>query len=115
MERFSEEERLLGELSDRLRVAATDLPEALDKTLRELREAQKQTETSVETGATGKHGSPRKLARDPGIRVLSQKVQNLDRTALRQLADQLKNKLKSGVVVLGDAIQRQGESGCHGQ
>ncbi len=102
MERFSEEERLLGELSDRLRVAATDLPEALDKTLRELREAQKQTEILRLKLAQQESMEALENSREiQGIRVLSQKVQNLDRTALRQLADQLKNKLKSGVVVLG--------------
>jgi alanyl-tRNA synthetase len=38
-----------------------------------------------------------------GVNVLCQKVPNLDRAALRQLADQIKNQLESGVVVLGTA------------
>ena len=102
MERFSEEERLLGELSDRLRVAPADLPEAVDRTVRELKESQKQTETLRLKLAQQESIEALKDSREiQGIRVLSQKVQNLDRTALRQLADQLKNKLKSGVVVLG--------------
>ena len=102
MERFSEEERLLGELSDRLRVAPADLPEAVDRTVRELREAQKQTEALRLKLAQQESIEALEGSREiQGVRVLSQKVQDLDRNALRQLADQLKNKLKSGVVVLG--------------
>ena len=37
------------------------------------------------------------------VKVLTRKVENLDRSALRQLADQIKNRLESGVVVLGTA------------
>ncbi len=102
MERFSEEERLLHELSDRLRVAPADLPEAVDRTVRELREAQKQTKGLRLKLAQQESREAFEGSREiQGIRVLSQKVQDLDKNALRQLANQLKNKLKSGVVVLG--------------
>ncbi|HYV05363.1 MAG TPA: DHHA1 domain-containing protein, partial [Blastocatellia bacterium] len=38
-----------------------------------------------------------------GIRVLARRVSDLDANGLRQLADSLSQKLKSGVVVLGQA------------
>ena len=38
-----------------------------------------------------------------GIKVLSKRIKGLDKTGLRSLANQLKDKLKSGVVVLGTA------------
>ncbi len=39
-----------------------------------------------------------------GVKVLSQRVDNLERPQLRTLVDNLRNKLGSGVVVLGSAI-----------
>jgi alanyl-tRNA synthetase len=38
-----------------------------------------------------------------GVKVLAQRVDNLERTQLRMLVDQLRDKLGSGVVVLGSA------------
>jgi alanyl-tRNA synthetase len=39
-----------------------------------------------------------------GIKVLAQRVDNLERPQMRTLVDNLRNKLGSGVVVLGSAI-----------
>ena len=102
MARFSKDEQLLEELSDRLRAAPSDLPEAVDKMARELKEAQKEAETLRLKLAQQETTAALEGSREiQGVRILSQKVRNLDRNALRQLADELKNKLKSGVVVLG--------------
>jgi len=38
-----------------------------------------------------------------GIRIVARRVSNLDANGMRQLADSLSQKLKSGVVVLGQA------------
>jgi alanyl-tRNA synthetase len=38
-----------------------------------------------------------------GVKVLAQRVDNLDRAQLRTLVDQLRDKIGSGVVVLGSA------------
>ena len=42
-----------------------------------------------------------------GIKVLAHRVDNLERAQMRTLVDQLRDKLGSGVVVLGSATQRQ--------
>jgi alanyl-tRNA synthetase len=39
-----------------------------------------------------------------GVKVLAQRVDNLDRAQMRTLVDQLRDKIGSGVVVLGSAI-----------
>jgi alanyl-tRNA synthetase len=39
-----------------------------------------------------------------GVKVLAHRVDNLERTQMRTLVDQLRNKIGSGVVVLGSAI-----------
>ncbi len=38
-----------------------------------------------------------------GVKVLAQRVENLDRSQMRTLVDNLRNKIGSGVVVLGSA------------
>jgi alanyl-tRNA synthetase len=40
-----------------------------------------------------------------GVRVVARRVEGLDRSALRDLADTLKSKLKAGIVVLGAASE----------
>ena len=42
-----------------------------------------------------------------GVKVLAHRVDNLERAQMRTLVDQLRDKLGSGVVVLGSATQRQ--------
>jgi len=52
--------------------------------------------------ATAEAASAIDDARDVGgVKVLAQRVGNLDANGMRQLADQLAQKLRSGVVVLG--------------
>ncbi len=50
-----------------------------------------------------------------GIKVLAHRVDNLERAQMRTLVDQLRDKLGSGVVVLGSANKRQrrADSGRH--
>jgi len=45
-----------------------------------------------------------------GVKVLAQRVENLDRSQMRVLVDNLRQKLGSGVVVLGSAAG--GGLGC---
>ncbi|MBV9670346.1 MAG: alanine--tRNA ligase, partial [Acidobacteriales bacterium] len=40
-----------------------------------------------------------------GIKVLAQRVENLDRNQMRVLVDNLRNKIGSGVVILGSAME----------
>ena len=44
-----------------------------------------------------------------GIKVLAHRVDNLERAQMRTLVDNLRNKLGSGVVVLGSASESDGE------
>jgi alanyl-tRNA synthetase len=44
-----------------------------------------------------------------GIKVVAQRVDNIDRGQLRTLVDNLRNKLGSGVVVLGSIAEIDGE------
>ena len=51
--------------------------------------------------------SPSKVKEVHGVKVLAHRVDNLERAQMRTLIDQLRDKLGSGVVVLGSAIEWQ--------
>ncbi len=79
----------------RQRIAAQE--DELKKLRRELDEARMKSAASRVSGAADQ-------AIDvSGIKVLAQRVDNLDRGQMRTLVDNLRNKLGSGVVVLGGA------------
>jgi alanyl-tRNA synthetase len=79
----------------RQRLAAQE--DELKKLRRELDEARMKSAASRVSGATDQ------AVDVAGIKVLAQRVDNLDRGQMRMLVDNLRNKLGSGVVVLGGA------------
>ena len=79
----------------RTRLAAQD--EELKKLRRELDEAR------MKSAASSLSGAADQAVEVKGIKVLAQRVDSLDRGQMRTLVDNLRNKLGSGVVVLGSA------------
>ena len=102
--RFLDNETILDDLSRSLRVRREDLGEAVEKMALELKDASKQVEKLQLQLAQKDSGEALDNVRQVnGAKVLTREVAGLDRGALRQLADQMKNQLQSGVVVLGTA------------
>jgi alanyl-tRNA synthetase len=102
--RWQEDDALLTSLSDLLRSRRDAVPAAVERLASELKEAGKQIEQLRLRLAQAESGAALQEAREVGgVRVVAQRIDNVDRSALRNLADQFKNKLKSGVVVLGTA------------
>ncbi|HEX5233698.1 MAG TPA: alanine--tRNA ligase [Silvibacterium sp.] len=83
--------------ADALRARLSSQDEELKKLRRELDQARMKSAASAISSATD-HAVEVK-----GIRVLAQRVDALDRGQMRTLVDNLRNKLGSGVVVLGSA------------
>jgi alanyl-tRNA synthetase len=81
------------------------LPNAIEKLQEELKRMRRENDElkmKIATGAIGSSSSNGSEARDvKGVKVLAQEVENLDSNAVRQLSDNLLNKIKSGVVVIG--------------
>ena len=103
--RFLDDESLIARISGELKVQPSDLIPTLEKMSQELKTATKQVENLQLKLAQKESKNILDEAREiQGVRVLAQKVENLDRTRLRQLADELKNRLGSGIVVLGTPI-----------
>jgi alanyl-tRNA synthetase len=97
-------EQRLKEIGELVRTSADD---AVDK-LRKLLERQRELEKEIEKlrGEFGKNQIPDLLAKRQnidGINVLVTQVDGIDAKQLREIADQLKEKLGSGVIVLASA------------
>jgi alanyl-tRNA synthetase len=86
-----------GSPADALRQRLSSQEEELKKLRRELDEARMKSAASRVSGATDQ------AVEGAGFRVLAQRVDGLDRGQMRTLVDNLRNKLGSGVVVLGGA------------
>ena len=104
-ERFLESEGALDRLSADLRVGREGVEETVQRLSDQLRETQKKLEHMQFRLAREQTGDVLAEAREiSGVKVLVKRVEDLDRAGLRSLADELRNKLRSGVVVLGAPI-----------
>jgi alanyl-tRNA synthetase len=101
LNRYLEDDDALTRLSDLFRTRREDIVRGAEKALGDLKETQKQLEQTRLKLAQKESGGVAEARDIKGVRVLSQRIENVDRNALRTLADQLKNKLGAGVVVLG--------------
>jgi alanyl-tRNA synthetase len=85
-----------------LRVAEPELVESVEKLAAEHRSLEKEVERLKGKLAQSGVGDLAERARVvKGIKVIAAKVDNLDRAQMRAMADTLRNKLQSGVIVLG--------------
>ena len=104
-ERFREDERMIEKSLGFLKTQRDQLPNAIEKLQEELKRMRRENDElkmKIATGAIGSASSNGSEARDvKGVKVLAQEVENLDSNAVRQLSDNLLNKIKSGVVVIG--------------
>ena len=100
--RFLDDEVLLQTVSQRLRVGRDQVEPAVERLLADVKEANREIERLQLELARKDTADATDSAREIcGVNVVAQVVPNADRNTLRQLADQIQNKLKSGVVVLG--------------
>jgi len=95
-------DRYLRELAGKLRTAPEQVGERVDQLLQRSRELEKELDR-IQQKLASAHGSDLTAgARElDGFRVLAEEVDGMDANALRDTVDQLKNKLGSGVIVLG--------------
>ncbi|HEV2990164.1 MAG TPA: alanine--tRNA ligase [Candidatus Angelobacter sp.] len=83
---------------------AEALRQELEKKDAEIKKLQKELEQLRMKSAASTVSSAEDRVREiQGVKVLAQRVDNLDRNQMRTLVDNLRNKLGSGVVILGSA------------
>lgn len=104
LERIAAEETVLQSLSTRLQTKVEELPQRVDRLLQELKEVQKKLEVAKAKVAASQRDRLLQQARDiGGVTVLAAKVEDMDASDLRSLGDQLREKLGSGMIILGSA------------
>ncbi|MFN0102426.1 MAG: alanine--tRNA ligase [Bryobacteraceae bacterium] len=102
VERFQGTTAILNRVAQAIKVSESDLLEHVEKMLANQRNLEKQLEQLKNKIAQSQSGSFESQVREiKGVHVLSVLVEGLDRVQMRALADSLRNKWKSAVVVLG--------------
>jgi alanyl-tRNA synthetase len=102
--RFQVDEQVIEQLAERFKVPLRDIPAHVDKLQDQVRRYEREIEQLKLKMAQAESASAADSAREiAGVRVVARRVTNLDANGMRQLADSLSQKLKSGVVVLGQA------------
>ena len=101
---YQRAQQLLREISARMGVNEENLAAAIERTEQTQKQLEKQLEAMKRKGALSKLDDLAAQARTiKGVKVISAEIEGVDREAMRQLVDSLRQKLGSGVVVLGTA------------
>ena len=94
----------VAQLARTLRAKPEELIEAAEKLAESEKKLRKQLEAQQMKRAAASAGDLVERAKDvKGVRVLSARVESMDRAAMRQIVDNLRARLASGVIVLGSA------------
>jgi len=100
--RLEEDENLLEEIAHTLRTPRTELTRAITRLLEQQRHLENELETLKRKTAKSQIGN---LVESPatvkGISVVSRRVEGVDASMLRELAENAGTKIGSGVIVLG--------------
>ncbi len=104
LERYQQDEAVLGTLATRFRTSPHEVPAQVEQLSEKLKKAERELESLRMKLASQQAGSAADSAREvAGIKVISRRVDDLDANGMRQMADQLSQKIRSGVIVLGKA------------
>jgi alanyl-tRNA synthetase len=93
-------ERDVHELSELLKASPADLVSKTKKLLQQLKDKERELEQAKLRMASGAKDEA-EVREVKGVKVHAQRVDGMDGGELRALSDQIRDKLKSGVVVLG--------------
>ncbi len=101
-ERFRSGDRILDNIYEDYKVSRDEIDAFIHKLQGNIRELQRQNQElkarSARSNITDILSSAREIR---GIKVVSARVPSIDRAGLRNLADELKRKIGSGIVILG--------------
>jgi alanyl-tRNA synthetase len=99
---YQRAQQLLRDISGRLGVSEENLTAAIERLEQTQKQLEKQLETMMRKAALSKSDDLENQARTiKGVKVISAEIDGVDREGMRQLVDTLRQKLGSGVVVLG--------------
>jgi alanyl-tRNA synthetase len=102
LEHYQNQSRLLSQLASQLNVGEDALLSTVEKLSQTAKQLEKELESQKRKGALGQLDElAAKTQLIKGVKVLAAEVANVDRDGLRQLVDSLRQKLGSGIIVLG--------------
>jgi alanyl-tRNA synthetase len=102
LSRFRQDEQILDAIQSENKVARQEIATLIEKLQGQVRDLQRQILDIRAQSARSNIGNMLARTREiSGIKVLADVVPDTDRASLRNLADELKQKLGSGVVILG--------------
>jgi alanyl-tRNA synthetase len=102
LEQFRTDEQMLGDIQVQHKVLRRELPSFLDKMHYQIRELQHQiAELRMQNARSNLNHLLAQTREVRGIKVLAQSLPEIDRTSMRLLADELKQRLGTGVIILG--------------
>ena len=108
LDRFRTDEDILDEIQQKHRVVRTEISAMLEKLQKQARDLERQALDMRSLSARAGLGNILARAREVGdVKVLAAAVPAMDRSGLRNFADELKQKIGRGVIVLG-APQEEG-------
>ncbi|MET0402485.1 MAG: alanine--tRNA ligase [Cystobacter sp.] len=97
-----ETEREMKKAAELLKVSPRDLVKRVEATQRRVKELERKVEEVSVKAQTGSSKDLLEQARDiHGIKVLATRVDQADANVIRGMADQLRDRIKSGVVLIG--------------
>jgi alanyl-tRNA synthetase len=104
LDRFRADEQVFADIQVQHKVSSRELPLLLDKWQKEIRDLQRQVEDLKLAGARSNiAGLLSKTRECMGVKIIAHAIPAIDRGGMRALADELKQKLGTGVVILGTA------------
>jgi alanyl-tRNA synthetase len=104
LERFQNTSDALVRVAGLVRASEPELIEHVEKLIAQQKALEKQNDNLKGRLAQAQAGELEGKARDvKGVKVLSARIEGMDRQQMRALADSLRNRLKSAVVVLASA------------
>jgi alanyl-tRNA synthetase len=105
LEHFQKQAEILGKLQQQLNVGEDALLAQVEKLSQTVKQLEKELSGQKRKGALSQLDDLANSAQTiKGVKVVISQVENIDREALRQLVDSLRQKLGSGVVVLGASL-----------
>jgi alanyl-tRNA synthetase len=102
LRRFREDEDTLAYVQSEFKISRQELPAALEKFHGQIRELQKQiAELKIQHARSNLSAILSETREIHGVKVVAHALPQTDRASLRTIADELKSRLGSGVVILG--------------
>jgi alanyl-tRNA synthetase len=106
LEHLRRQSQSIAHVSEALRAKPDALMEAIEKLTESEKKLRKELEAQQMKRAASAAGDLVQQVREiKGVRVLAARVEVTDRSAMRQMVDDLRVKLQSGVIVLGSVAE----------